>query len=193
MSGHRGALRVLDASALINLLAVETELMRAILIACGGRFAVTENVAREVLRDPRETRQPASLRLAKLGAEIIDHVTLGPALADRFVELTMQNMGDGEASTLAYAEAVEGRAVIDDNDGRGVLVNAQLEWSIDLFLHPRTREQIAAEQLAAAIYDAGRLARMRFPPTSHSEVVALVGEDRARQCPGMRRAFRRPP
>lgn len=191
MTARSGSLRVLDASALINLLAVETVVARAILGACGGAFVITDEVAREVLRDPRDPSQPVSIRLAELSARLIDRVSLGPTLADRFVELTMKSMGDGEASVLAYAEAANGIAVIDDNDGRSALISVDLEWSIDLFLHARTRGRIAEKQVADAVYDAGRLARMRFPIRCHGEAIALIGEERARQCPGLRRAFRR--
>lgn len=182
--------RVLDASALINVLAVETELARAILSSCGGQFVITAEVASEVLIDPRERRQPVAARLDKLCRGLIERVTLDATVADRFVELTMA-MGDGEASVLAYAEHTGGIAVIDDADGRGPLATAPLEWSIDLFLDANVRERVGTPKLADSIYDAGTLARMRFPTNRHAEVIALLGEERARHCPGLQRTLRR--
>lgn len=192
MSAHSGGPRTLDASSVISLLAIETELARAILSARGGAFVVTTEVMAEVQRDPRVPGQPASTRLKMLSDSLIERVTLGPSIAERFVELSaLPKMGNGEASVLAYAEAMSGIAVLDDDDGRSGLVRVELEWTIDLLLHDLARQRIGAKQLADAVHDAGKLGRMRFPAHRRNEVIALIGEERARECPGLRRAFRR--
>lgn len=192
MAPTSSTLRVLDASVLINLLAIETDIARAILTACGGGFVVTTQVAAEVLRDPRDPNIRASQRIAELSSNLIESVSLPPPTLDRFVDLSC-SMGDGEASVLAYAEVAGGIAVVDDRDARHSLLEIPREWSVDVLLHPNVRRSVDADLLAAAVFDAATLARMRVPARRQPEVAALIGEDRARLCPGLSRLFRGQP
>jgi hypothetical protein len=59
--------RVLDASVIINLLAIEAQLATQILRARGGEFIVAARVIeREVLDDPRDRARPAEERVIPL-------------------------------------------------------------------------------------------------------------------------------
>lgn len=173
--------RVLDSSALMNLLALETATVRAILASCGGRFIVPDAVQREVRKD--------AAHLEKLALDVLEMVDLQDEHLDRFVELAF-GMGDGEASVLAYAESVGGIAVVDDGDAHLAFSPVPIEWTIDLMLHERVRRHLRPEVLGDAVYRAGTVGRMRFPQRRWNDSIEILGAARARECPGLRRALR---
>ena len=187
--------RVLDASVVLNLLAIEQDVAKQILSAHDARFMVAARVIdREVLEDPRDRDRPARPRFDALAAGgTIDIVALGEPSIARFVDLAF-DMDDGEAATIALAEHVDGIAVLDDGSARKVagLYQQRLEWTVDVLLHGTVVTALGQNVLAAAVYDALRLGRMRVPEHILRKVIGLVGIDRARECPSLpRRALDR--
>lgn len=182
--------RVLDASVLINLLAVEPSLAREILRARAAPLIVTKRVIeREVLENPRDRSLPARPRFDGLAADdLIRVVPLDDQALTRFVDLAME-VGDGEAATIACAESTSGIAVLDDGPARRLdgIAHLEIEWSTDILMHGSVIDRLGHEVVANAVFDALRFGRMRVPRAALNGVIQLVGPDRAGCCPSLPR------
>ncbi len=182
--------RVLDASVVINLLAVETGLARALLRATPGTYVVTNKVRQhEVLFDPRDRTSPATEPFRRLAAdELIREVSIAGVADEDFVNFA-EDLGDGESATLAYAKHAHCIAVLDDAAALRAARRSgvQVEWTADLFLSSDAARVLGKDRCTSALYDALRFGRMRIPPARLDEVVELLGREWASQCPSIPR------
>ncbi len=142
--------------------AVEGELNRATSLSSGDQAFIERLVEREIVTITDFTDEEYEL----------------------FGEL-ISDIGDGEAATIAIAAKRKFLAVIDDQKGRtqaAAHLKADPVWSLDLFRHSAVLAELGEADATEALYLALRDGRMRIPPERAEEVIALIGEDRAREC-----------
>ncbi|QXF12350.1 hypothetical protein [Sphingopyxis terrae] len=96
------------------------------------------------------------------------------------------SLGDGEAATIAIAATGNHIPVMDDRKGRScgtpILGQADLPWSLDLFLHPDFRATLADAEYLETLFQAFRKGRMRMDEERCDAIVSVLGIERALQC-----------
>ena len=182
---------VLDASAAINILGSGRPL--DLLRALDRQILIEETALREVKRDP-VTGQPADgviQSLTSMGALQVTTMS-GPTFND-FLGMVgahpPDDLGDGEAATIAYAIEIGAVAVIDDK--KAIRIASQKNplvpvlQSFDLFVSELLRHQLGEVAVSDLLYSALKHARMRVPKSHHAWTIELLGEDRAINCPSL--------
>lgn len=179
-----GRTLVLDASAIINLLAIEPAVAREILRATKARVVASQRMAaKEICWDPRDRKKRIGARLDELAdGRLIEFVSID-GMEQEFVDFCFE-VDDGEAATMAYAARSQAVAVLDDVAARRVAERAAIEiaWTSDLLLGPQALAALGEGVLAQALFDALRFGRMRVAQHHVARIVALIGLGRAREC-----------
>jgi predicted nucleic acid-binding protein len=190
------AILIADASAVINLNA--TGCAEKILRALPQQVVVVDVVMGELEGGRDKARKDADLTRTMIESGLITRVELGPTGLTDFEELvigsTVDTLDDGEAATLAYALEVGGTPIIDERKANRICAarfkELQTAASLDLFAHEAVEKALGRPALAEAVFLALRDARMRVFPAHIDWVVALIGKDRALQCPSLPRSLR---
>ncbi|USJ27624.1 PIN domain-containing protein [Ensifer adhaerens] len=186
---------VLDTSVLINLHA--SQCGHEILAALPYSFIVPHIVAGELSHETsRRNGEQAFLDSLSISKNV-SLVDLSDEEFEMFFELTSgsPSLDDGEAATIAISRARGLLPVIDERRGRGramEVLGREAAWSLDLLRHLDTIASLGEEQSTDALFLALRNGRMRIPPNSASQIIDIIGEDRARDCtclPGYRKLF----
>lgn len=174
--------QIIDASGLINLRA-STHGER-ILSIIPNEIIVAQTVEGE-LNKPTSHANGDQVFLERLVARRIATIT---DFTDEEFELfgrLISDIDDGEAATIAIAATRKFLAVIDDKKGRtkaNIHLKADPAWTLDLLRHPAILAELGDTDANEALYLALRDGRMRIPLERADEVIALIGEDRAREC-----------
>ena len=192
----QGRLLVLDASVLINVGA--TGFAREILEALVEHAVVVGPAHDEVRGDPRSGARTSNFLGELVEEGILTRVELSGEQAELFVDLAgapaPDDLGDGEAATVAFGAAAGLQLALDDGKARRVssarFPGCQLSSSIDLLRRESTRLALGADRLTTAVHDALMFARMRVMVPDFEWVIGLIGVERARGCPGLRRALK---
>jgi predicted nucleic acid-binding protein len=180
---------VIDTSVLINLHACTYG--ERVLTIIPNEIVVPDIVAGELEHETSRLRgQQSFLRdLVARGNVIISSMT--DAEWELFANLSCgaPSLDDGEAATIAIAACRGFRAVLDERKGRAratELISGQgPSWSLDLLRHPSVVQSLGECKVADAVYLALRDGRMRIPAERGDEVVALIGQARALECPSL--------
>jgi predicted nucleic acid-binding protein len=189
-------LAVVDTSVAINLNA--TGCATAILGAIPYAVAVTNIVQGELLEDRRSGRGDAALLAALVSSGHVRIVSLGEAALRVFEDLvagpSAETLDDGEAATIAYAVTHDAVPIIDERKARRICAErfAGLRplSTVDILAEPAVSAALGRSALADSVFLALRDARMRVLPERVAWVVALIGDDRASQCPSLPRHVR---
>jgi predicted nucleic acid-binding protein len=184
---------VLDASVVINLLA--TGASAPILRALGIPVLVTDNVVQEVSRDDNNGRPKLALpdELIADGTVSVPRLE-GPSL-EMFAELvsgsTVETLGDGEAATLAFADAAAASAAIDERKATRIagsrFPSLRLVTTIDILAHHAVLSELGKVALARAAFQALRIARMQVREHQFEWVATLIGDENVAACSSLRR------
>lgn len=182
---------IADASVAINLNASGQAL--EILGALHFHVAITDNVEAELLEDSRSGRKDAALLAEFVAANRITIVSLNQPALEVFGGLvagsTTETLDDGEAATIAYAVTHGAVPVIDERKGRRIcnqrFPGVRLLSTAELFMQPAVEAALGRDALRDAVFRALQTARMRVLPDYVAWVVALIGIDRALQCPSL--------
>jgi predicted nucleic acid-binding protein len=182
---------MLDASALINILG--TGHSEIILRALNRTVRVDEVAFGEVTIDPFTMKSPAVVLGELRKMNLIEIVSLSEDAYEIFIGLTgsdpPDDLGDGESATLAQAVSCKCTAVIDERKATRIagaqFPNVALLNSLDLLAAPEMFAAHQREMVAEVIYHALRNARMRVRQTERAWIVALLGNDRASECPSL--------
>lgn len=186
----------IDASVLINVLG--TGEAEAVLSTLARPVLVAAAVYREIKYDPF-TGLPASGALSALEARgLIIKCDLDAAGTQHMVALVgapgADALDDGEAATIALGARRECCVVIDEARGRriaeGVPIASGILATMDILASDDVRQALGEASFQAAILNAGRRARMRFPVECGAWVEGLLGEKTARELPGLRAYYR---
>jgi predicted nucleic acid-binding protein len=186
---------VLDASALINLLG--TGIAGELVKAANRRMLVEDYAFEELRRHPLPEQDIRSEIAALLVSGLLQRVSMEDAARTLFRELTdgdlTAGLDDGEAATIAYAMShAAAIPVIDEKKASAVFAQ---RWAsrttVDTVTLLGQADVISAftdEQYSAAIHSALLYARMRVPKAARPWIRALLGNERAAQCPSLGQA-----
>lgn len=187
---------VLDTSALINLYASSRG--EAILAALPMEILVPRTVSDELDRETNRMSGQAGFVAGLAQRAIVRATEMSEGESDLFLELTSTSpsLDDGEAATLAIAQARGLIAVIDERKGRNraapLLAPEAPWWSLDLFRHSGVVAALGPQVAAEALYFALLRGRMRIAAEHADAVIDLIGWERARKCtclPNYRQRF----
>ena len=177
----------MDASVWINILG--TGLAGEILKCLGDSTVVVDLAANEVHRHPLE---PAAVTepLARLIEDgLLSRRVLDDAGYATFVSLvgaaTPDDLGDGEAATLAFAHHHGHAAVIDERKARRIAAERFPEIEVISTVTLLRSDAVAralGDRLPEAVFSALSTARMRVLKADASWVLDCVGIERARGC-----------
>ncbi|WP_369721319.1 hypothetical protein AB8Z38_30495 [Bradyrhizobium sp. LLZ17] len=148
----------------------------------------------ELHRHPLPKRDIQSELAALLDSRCLQRVTMDDRARTLFRELTDGDLtvgiDDGEAGTIAYAMSDAATIpVIDEKKASAVFVQ---RWSSRTIVDTATLlsqtnvvNAFTKEQYSAAIHSALLYARMRVPKAARPWIRALLGDERAAQCPSL--------
>jgi predicted nucleic acid-binding protein len=157
---------VLDASVVINLLG--TGVAKEILTAFEFKCTIDKLAAQEIVRHPRPDGD-LKKELGLLAREdLIREVRLSDAEYKAFLELvgapSPSGLGDGEAATLVQAVSLRAVAVIDERKAKRIAAarypGLKIASTTDILFHRSVMSRLGENNVAAAITDARRHARM---------------------------------
>jgi len=188
---------VLDASVALNLLC--TGQAARLLQTLGRKIVMDEQAIKEIIYDP-SNGAPGEHAIATLAtAGLIKRHRLTTPAYELFLELTgaapPDDLGDGEAATIATATHANAIPVIDERKARRIVSTrtpgTTVLHTIDLLACPAVVSAFAAE-LGDIVYGALRHARMRVPEDCRTWVLNVVGLERAKECPSLNSSLHRP-
>lgn len=178
----------LDASVVINLVA--SNYTEGILLALKRPIMVAEEACAEFKRHPRDggSSKPVIEALRNRGR--IQIAKMADSQLEVFLRLTgcapPDDLGDGEAATLACADGV-GCVVIDDKKAVRIasrdFPDQAVYSSLDLFCAEPVLRGLGKPSIAQAVYDSIKTARMRVPQHWKPWLSSLLGKARAAELP----------
>ncbi len=189
---------VLDASVALNLLG--TGQAARVLHALGHKIVMDEHAVKEIIYDP-SNGAPGEHAIAALAtAGLIKRQRMTTPAYELFLELTgavpPDDLGDGEAATIATAEHAHAIPVIDERKARRIVTTRTpgitVLHTIDLLSCPAIVSVFAAE-LGDIVYGALRHARMRVPEDCRPWVLNVIGPERAKECPSLNACLHKRP
>ena len=186
---HHSAL-VLDASVALNLLG--TGQAARLLQALGRKVVMDEHAIKEIIFDPSNGASGEHAIAALTAANLITRHRLTTNAYELFLELTgaipPDDLGDGEAATIATATYAHAIPVIDERKARRIVSTrtpgTPVLHTIDLLACPAVVNAFA-HQIGDIVYGALRHARMRVPDDCRPWVLSVVGLERAKECPSL--------
>ncbi len=186
---------ILDASVLINLIA--TNAFEEVLTSLEMLVVVEDVALGEVTRDPRNGLSPGQVVVSARDKKLLLVETMGAESAGLYLSLTgappPNDLGDGEAATLALANAKSGCAVIDERKAARIarerFPDVPVLTTLDILSSERFLDCVGHERAADAVYRALTAARMRIPYDSREWVLELLGPERILDCPSFKRAW----
>lgn len=189
LRNHQSVL-VLDASVAINLLG--TGQAPRVLQALGRTIMMDEHAIKEIMFDPSNGASGEHAIAALAAANLIKRHRLAADAYDLFLEFTgaipPDDLGDGEAATIAVATYGHAVPVIDERKARRIVTtrspDSPVLHTIDLLACPAVLNAFAHE-IGDIVYGALRHARMRVPEECRKWVLSVVGLERAKECPSL--------
>ena len=175
-------LAVADASVLINL--ISSGSFASVVTAADMRLRATEKVIGEL--QAGGTGSDAG-RLVRSALARIEVARLSGKAIGRRRQLShsrlMRSLGDGEATTIAYAHASGLPALMDERKGMKVCQQAGIDCftSVDVFRRA-LKGGLSQAAVAEAVYRALQDANMGVRPEDQRWVVDLIGRQRAKSC-----------
>ena len=182
---------VLDASVVINLLGTgnPTHLLRIL----NRKVLVDERALDEITRDPFSKLPGHEAMSALTRAGLISATKLSLSAFEIFLALTgaspPDDLGDGEAATIAQSFDIGGVPVIDERKATRIALslrpNHPILHTIDILSCSSVTTDLSRQEHGDLVYAALFHARMRVPIQCREWVVALIGLERARSCPSL--------
>lgn len=188
---------VLDSSVIINLLA--TGHSSAIFRALNVPLVVTDNVVREIEQGSTTGRPEFELLKRAISDQTLRMEKLDGEVLKSFFNLvsgqTSDSLGDGEASTLAFAHGNGFAAAIDEKKATRISAERfetlRLVTTVDILAYEPVHASLGNALLAEATFRALKLARMQVREHQFDWVVRLIGPAKVELCPSLRRHTRR--
>lgn len=190
---------VADASVWINLVA--TGRADRVLRALSRPLAITAVAFGELDRGRPKGRQTADEVTALIHMDLVQVVPLADADELLFLSLVSgaasETLDDGEAATLACAIRLTACAVIDERKATRLaarkFAGLEVQSTTDLLLSLEVRSAFTHSELEAALFGALTGARMRVPDHHATDIVSILGPERAAQCHSLPARLRRNP
>ncbi len=171
----------LDASVIINLVA--SNRADEILKALARPIVIEKTACNEFKRDPRDGSDAKTVINSLVRSNQIKVTSLSDLQYETFLNLTgalpPDDIGDGEAATLACANGV-GAVVIDDRKAIRITTkdfpHIVIYSSLDILCADCVFSALGKDAVANALRDSINKARMRIPHLWKSWVLDFVGE-----------------
>jgi hypothetical protein len=120
-------------------------------------------------------------------------VSLDAIAYSTFLELTgapgPNDIGDGEAATIAYAQQTAGVALLDDRKAAKIALARSspihVLHTLDLYASASIAKRISDQDLEDLVFNSLRNARMRVAADFRPWVAALIGSERMSGCPSI--------
>ena len=182
------SLLCIDASAAINLNA--SGAAERIIAALPAGVMITEAAYGELKVCRKTGRDDGAMCEALVANGSLTRASLSVAAEEAFLRLTVgaaaETLDDGEAATIAHAQAVSAIAVIDERKG-GLLAaklfpSLRVASTIDLMAEPSVLAALGADELGEAVFRALQQARMRLPEMYFDWAERTIGVARLAQC-----------
>lgn len=183
---------VLDTSVVLNLLASGEP--RRLLNALNATCYVTPQVIAEVTREPALPHQSCTLAQLLDAGVLCEYPVAGDVL-EAFIALAgaapPDGLDDGEASSIAAAEALDCEVSIDEKKATRIARLRRPEvavWcTVSIFRCIDDKKAIADDDLTLMVFHSLKYARMRVPFEHGRWVVDRIGNDRAQECSSLAR------
>jgi predicted nucleic acid-binding protein len=182
---------VIDASVAINLLGSGDPVM--LLRPLQRRVVIEETARDEVMRNPMngQLARPALDQLVE--GRLLQYERLGERGYSQFLDLTgadpPNDLGDGEAATIAHAEDISGVILLDERKAARIAAMrssaTEILSTLDIISTPCVAGSIGRDRLADLTIAMLRNARMRVAPQFRVWVIELIGEERVASCQSM--------
>lgn len=195
LTDHKKGL-VLDASVVINLLS--TGHAPAVLKALAMPLFVTSKVVKEIRNGFRDGREGSDLFDDLIDEGVLTEHSLDGSSIARYFELvsgrTVDTLDDGEAETLAAAEAMTCYAAIDEKKATRLaserLGSLKLVTTIDILASSRVQASLPRKNLVDGTLRALKIARMQVREREFDWVVELIGQEHVVDCSSLKRLVR---
>jgi len=182
---------VIDASVAINLLGTgrPAELFRML----NRRVLIDERALEEVTIDPFTKLPGRESMEALMGLGLISPTRLSAPAFEMFLDLTgappPDDLGDGEAATIAQAFDIGAVPVIDERKATRISLSLRpkhaILHTIDILACSTLEDAFSRQELGDLIYAALRHARMRVPVSCRDWVCDAIGTERVKDCPSL--------
>jgi predicted nucleic acid-binding protein len=175
---------------LINLIASDD--ITKILTGLASEILVTESVSRELKKHPKDGSDCSSLLKSLVEQNLLKPVKLSPLALELYLDLTLE-LGDGEASVIAYTVTQNQCAVvIDERKARRICQErfqlAPMFCTIDLFQEYLFRTRPNQQEFRQLLFNAVKIGRMRILTEEHETwVKEILGADLIQQCHSLKR------
>ena len=187
---------VADTSAAINITA--SARARRILSVIPNRLIVSDVVVLELESGRLSGRTNAEQLHDLVKGNLVEVVTMGDEAAIILEKLVSgparETLDDGEAATIACALELGGIPLIDERKARRICdqryPRLSYGYTVDIFAYPEVGKALGNADLAIAVRNALKEARMRVLPHHRDWVVHLVGQENAAHCNSLPRAVR---
>lgn len=187
---------VVDASVVINLNA--TGYAAEIIRELPNQVVVTDSAIAELENGVLNGHDDAQKLRALIACGLVQAVGMREACLHVYESLidgsALSTLDDGEAATIAYAQEVNGIAMIDERKARRLCAerfpHLRVFSTIDLLLHDLTVRALGMTEQIESIYKALTIARMQVSPERRALVMEMIGEERARGCSSLSRLAR---
>jgi predicted nucleic acid-binding protein len=182
---------VLDTSVVLNLLASGRS--RFLLKNMPSQVIVPAAVIREVTREPPLASELGGALEPLLAAGLLTKVEPSDEQVEIALELAgapaPDNLDDGEAYAIALAANLNATIGVDERKARRIILKRwptlPRHFTIELFRIAAQRGAMEEADYADLVFSALRFARMRIPNEYRSEIIKLIGIERARVCPSL--------
>ena len=187
---------VADTSVVISLNA--SRYFEDILDALPNRIVTLEEISLELEKGRSQGRIDADALLALVSTHRIEIVRLGTTGEQFFNDLVSgpatQTLGDGEASTIAYALEHGATALIDERKASKICANRfpklAIGATVDILAHNNIQVALGYENFADAVFNALYYGRMRVVGHHAIWAINVIGPDRAAKCSSLPKSVR---
>ena len=182
---------VADASVIINLSA--TGYSQQILSSIPFPVVCTPQVQTEIKKCRLTGRNDQLILSELLDLQVMKVQSLDERAGEIFLDLvsgkTVSSLGDGEASTIAFAQTTNYSAAIDEKKATRICVetypSVKVISTIDILSCEFVSAVLTKDQLVSAICSALKNARMRVPIRNIEWVRGMIGSDSFAQFPSL--------
>ena len=182
---------VIDTSVAINLLGTgkPAEIFRLL----NRKVLIDERALEEVTIDPFNKLHGRESMEALMNLGVISPIQLSAPAFEMFLDLTGANppddLGDGEAATIAQAFDIGAVPVIDERKATRISLSLRPKHpvlhTIDILACSAVADGFSRQEIGDLIYAARRHVRMRVPVSCRDWVCDAIGTERVKDCPSL--------
>jgi len=181
---------VIDTSVLINLIASGN--ITQMLTKLSSEVLITESVFHELKKHPKDGSDCSALLNSLVEQSLLKPVKILPNALELYLDLTTE-LGDGEASVIAYTVTQSQYAVVIDEKKARRICEERFKLSpifctIDLFQDYFFTMNPNEQEFRQLLFNAVKIGRMRILKEKHEIwVKEVLGADLIQQCPSLKK------